>query len=619
MIPTSDAQQAIVGRFPRSYTDSKHAATNPTALLMPTWSECLFRPSRYKIVHGGRGSGKSWAVARALILLASERKLRVLCTREFQNSISESCHELLSSQIRAMRLAHKYTIQQQGVFGSNGSEFLFVGTGTSPEKIMSMEGIDVVWIEQAERVSERSFEILLPTIRQSGSEIWATFNPDEEGDPVWQRFVVNCPPDAVVVRVNHDQNPWFPPELERERAYLYSVDPESAEHVWGGQPRTNQSAQILRGKYVVEEFTAEPSLWDGPYFGCDFGFANDPTTLVKCWVEGFRHGETQGRLYIEHEAYAIGCEISNTPRLFDAVPGARDHLIYADCSRPETISHIRNAGFRIEGCEKWSGSVEDGIAFLRSFEKIILHPKCTHAAEEARLYSFKVDRLTGTVMPDVKDGNDHIWDAVRYALGPLIRRSRLAVYGDSASEITFGDADLEQRPPLLQNYFPCFVGVEASTARIVVFVEALDDGETVWILREFYHDAGQEGLQCDVAADLVKFIAGSRAKSTPCVLLKENAAGLTERLWGEGVWCREQQEDDEAVISGIRAVGTALGRKLLRVHESCTNTLRDLRLYRWDSEKQTRGIEQPEKRNSFCCDALRRIAAEVFQPWRMTS
>ena len=133
-------------------------------------------------------------MARALILKAAKRKLRILCTREFQNSISESCHELLSSQIRAMGLAHKFTIQQQGIFGANGSEFLFIGTGTSPEKIMRMEGIDICWIEQAERVSERSFEILLPTVRQPGSEIIATFNPDEETAPVWQRFILASPP-----------------------------------------------------------------------------------------------------------------------------------------------------------------------------------------------------------------------------------------------------------------------------------------------------------------------------------------------------------------------------------------------------------------------------------------
>ena len=402
-------------------------------LQFPAWAECLFRPSRYKIPHGGRGSGKSWAVARALILKAAERKLRILCTREFQNSISESCHELLQSQIRAMGLAHKYEIQQQGIYGSNGSEFLFVGTGTSPEKIMSMEGVDICWIEQAERVSERSFEILLPTIRQPGSEIWATFNPDQESDPVWQRFVANCPPDAIVVRVNHDQNPWFPKELERERAYLYKVDPESAETVWAGQPRTNQSAQILRGKYAIETFATPNPATDrsieGPFYGADWGYANDPTVLMRCWTSGAEFGKTQGTLLVEYEAYAVGCEISDTAALFDTVPGAREHLILADCAQPSVISHVHNAGFRIEGAEKWSGSVEDGVRYLRSFEKIIIHSRCVHAQEEARLWSFRQDKRTGIVMPDLKPGNDHCWDSVRYALGKQIPvKSGLAIW-----------------------------------------------------------------------------------------------------------------------------------------------------------------------------------------------
>jgi phage terminase large subunit len=299
---------------------------------------------------------------------------------------------------------------------------------------MSMEGVDVCWIEQGERLSERSFEILLPTIRQPGSEIWATFNPDESSDPVYRRFVATRLPGAIVKQVNYMDNPWFPPELDRERAYLFSVDPEAAETVWNGQPRTSQSAQILAGKYIIQPFTVPvddgKALWSAPYYGCDFGFANDPTTLVRCWVAGAVQGQTQGRLMIDHEAWGVGIEISDTPRLFETVPGARQHLIHADCSRSETISHIRNSGFRIEPCEKWSGSVEDGVAFLRSFEKIIIHERCRHAIEEAKLYSFKRDRLTGIVMPNVKDGNDHIWDAVRYALGPLIQpQSDLRIWG----------------------------------------------------------------------------------------------------------------------------------------------------------------------------------------------
>ena len=399
---------------------------NMAEIRFPEWAECLFRPARYKIIHGGRGSGKSWAVARALILLAASRKLRMLCTREFQEQHQRVVPRIaFQSDPRHGTCTQVHDSAAGHLLRERQHEFLFVGAGNSPEKIMSMEGVDICWVEQAERLSERSFEILLPTVRQPGSEVWCTFNPDEESTPVWRRFVATSPPGATVKQVNWQHNPWFPPELERERAYLYSVDPETAEHIWGGHPRTNQSSQVFKGKYVVESFTppmadGEP-VWSGPYYGCDFGFANDPTTLLRCWIAGAEFGKTQGKLMIEYEGWGIGVEITNTPRLFDTIPGAREHLIYADNSRPETISHIRNAGFRIEPCEKWSGSVEDGVSYMRSFERIIVHPRCPRTIEEMRLYSYKVDRLSGIVMPQIADRNNHCMDALRYALGTMIQ------------------------------------------------------------------------------------------------------------------------------------------------------------------------------------------------------
>lgn len=394
-------------------------------LQFPPRFEPLFRPSRYKVFFGGRGSAKSYSAARALLLMAAEKRARVLCTREYQCSMTESVHALLSRQIRAMNLAHKFEIQNQAINGVNGSEFIFYGIATNPEKIKSTEGADVCWVEEGEHVSEKSWEILIPTIREENSEIWVTFNPDQESDPTYQRFVVNSPPDAVVVRVNWDDNPWFPETLRREKDYLFRVDPDAANCVWGGECRRNGSAQILVGKYVVESFTPPTEeCWDGPYYGADWGFANDPTTLVKCWIDSHRR-----RLMVEHEAWALGCELDSIPALFELVPGARQHQIFADCARPETISHIASKGFRISAAEKWSGSVEDGISFLRSFEQIVIHPRCVHAIEEARLYSYRRDRLTGTVLPEILGKHDHVMDSLRYALGLLItRKSTIAIW-----------------------------------------------------------------------------------------------------------------------------------------------------------------------------------------------
>jgi phage terminase large subunit len=392
-------------------------------LEFPAWSECLFRPSRYKIIRGGRGSGKSWAVARALNLLAAERKLRILCTREFQLSIAESCHELLSSQIGKMGLGHKFEILTQSIRGANGSEFLFVGVGTNPEKVMSMEGVDIVWCEQGERMSERSWQILIPTIRQPGSEIWVTFNPDEENDPTYRRFVLSPPPDSISLKIDWQMNPWFPVELARERSYLARVDPEAEAHVWGGECRRNASAQILRGKYIIEEFTppkrdevADEDMWQGPYHGADHGFANDPAVFARLWIDSKHH-----RLMIEYEAWALQCELDDLPALARTIPDIEKYVIRADPSRPETISHLASKGqLRIQAAEAWKGSVEDGIAFLRSFEQIVIHPRCTHHIEEFRLYSYKRDRLTGDVLPEVVDKHNHCIDTDRYALEPMI-------------------------------------------------------------------------------------------------------------------------------------------------------------------------------------------------------
>jgi phage terminase large subunit len=404
----------------------------------PRWSEFLFRPSRFKVAYGGRGSSKSWSFARALIARAYTGKHRILCAREFQSSISESVHQLLSSQIAEMGLAPWFEIQSQSIRCLlTGSEFFFYGLRSNITKVKSTEGITLCWIEEAEKISDESWKVLTPTVRNPGSEIWVTFNPDEILDPSYQLFVTNPVPDCVARRVNWEMNPWFPPELAREKDYLYRVDPEAASWVWGGVPRTNRSSQIFRGKYVVDSFTPPPNdrtqgpCWGGPYFGIDWGFSQDPTVLIRCWIAGAQPGVTRGRLMIEHEAYAIGCEIRDTVKLFDTVPGVRSHVLRADNARPETISHVKSEGaLRIEPVEKWKGSVEDGVNYLRSFEEIVIHPRCQHTLEEARLYSYKVDRLTHDVMPDIVDRHNHCWDAVRYSLEPLIRGSTsLGVWG----------------------------------------------------------------------------------------------------------------------------------------------------------------------------------------------
>jgi phage terminase large subunit len=388
---------------------------------LPAWAKAFSAKSRYKVAYGGRGSGKSWAFARMLLLEAARRPIRVLCARELQISIKDSVHRLLSDQVDALGLSSTFDVGQSFLRGVNGSDFIFKGLRHNATEIKSTEAIDICWVEEAQAVSDESWRLLIPTIRSPGSEIWATFNPDQESDPTYQRFVVNPPPGAIVRRVNYNDNPFFPAELEAERAYLENVDPDAHAHVWLGECRSYSDAQVLANKWRVEAFEPQTG-WDGPYYGADWGFAKDPTALVRAWVDG-------RDLYIEHEAWGVEVELDHTPALFDSVPDAQAHIIRADSARPETIRHLQKHGYEnVSPAKKWPGSVQDGVEFLRSFERIVIHPRCKHTLDEARLWSFKTDRLTGDVLPALVDAHNHCWDAIRYALNPLIRARKASLY-----------------------------------------------------------------------------------------------------------------------------------------------------------------------------------------------
>jgi phage terminase large subunit len=374
----------------------------------------LVNPYRYKIYYGGRGGAKSWSFARALVGEAYRRPLRILCTREFQNSIADSVHRLITDQISALDLDAWFTITQTSIKSHCGSEFIFKGLQRSIQEIKSTEGVDICWVEEAQTISEDSWEILIPTIRKEGSEIWISFNPQQDTDPTFRRFVLNTPPDSILQKVNWSQNPNFPEVLNREREYMLRTDPDAYQHVWEGFCRQISDAIVFRGRFVVETFDAPPS--DARlYYGLDFGFSQDPMALVRCWMR-------DNVLYVDHESYGIGVELDDIAEFINRVPGADTWPIRGDSSRPETISHARRRGFDMAAAKKWNGSVEDGIAVMKGFEKIIIHQRCKHTAEEFRLYSYEVDRQTNDILPKICDKHNHCIDAIRYALDGFIKR-----------------------------------------------------------------------------------------------------------------------------------------------------------------------------------------------------
>jgi len=376
----------------------------------------FFIPMRYKSARGGRGGGKSWAYADSLLALGMKDTKRILCCRELQISIADSVHRLLEDRIDHFGLRYFYKVYKTSIVGINGTEFIFKGVRHNIGEIKSLEGIDYCWVEEAQNVSNESWEILIPTIRKENSEIWLSWNTGDEDDATYQRFVVHPPENCLTILVNWYDNPFFPETLRKEMEYCKRVDPEAYENIWEGKPRKYSEAQIFRNKFIIDTFEVPENIQF--YYGADWGFSNDPTVLIRSFI-------IDKTLYIDYEAYGVGIELDEIEQLFDTVPGSRDWPIVADSSRPDTISYIKRKGFNIKGCNKGSkskiGFIQDGIEFIKKFEKVVIHPRCIHTADEFRHYSYKKDKNTGEVLPIIIDAFNHCIDSLRYSLEGKIR------------------------------------------------------------------------------------------------------------------------------------------------------------------------------------------------------
>jgi phage terminase large subunit len=388
----------------------------------------LLEPARYKGAFGGRGSGKSHFFAELLIEehVANPDQLSV-CIREYQRTLEQSVKRLLEAKINKLGVGSHFEIQDRQIKSRTGSgTIIFEGMQNyNAESIKSLEGFDRAWFAEAQRASQRSLDFLRPTIRKDGSELWFDWNPNEPTDPIDVLLRgPKPPPDSIVVEMNYQDNPWFPKVLREEMEYDKATDPDKYAHVWLGQYATNSERRVFRN-WRIEEFEtpADATLW----LGADWGFAQDPTVLVRCFVIG-------RKLYVDYEAYQVGCEIVDTPSLFMMIPESEKWPMGADNSRPETISHVRKHGFpKIMPSVKGKGSVEDGVEFLKSHE-IIVHPRCQHLADELTLYSYKMDSLTGRVLPVLEDRDNHCIDALRYALEATRRAGKSRVVVDAMPE-----------------------------------------------------------------------------------------------------------------------------------------------------------------------------------------
>jgi phage terminase large subunit len=384
----------------------------PAALPLPGLPpafEALLEPSRYKAAFGGRGSGKSHAFAELLVRRCIEAApLRAVCIREVQRSLDQSVKRLIEDKIQALGLGRHFRVQADRILTPGGGRIIFQGMQNhTAESIKSLEGYDIAWVEEAQALSIRSLDLLRPTIRKPGSELWFSWNPTRADDPVDALFRAGPPPPgSLLAPVRYSDNPHFPEVLRVEMEWDRARDPDKHQHVWLGGYQTFSETRVFKN-WKVEAFETPA---DARFlFGADWGFARDPTVLVRCFVTG-------RTLFVDHEAHQVGCEIDRTPALFDTVPGSRRGPIIADSSRPETISYMQRNGFgSITGSTKGAGSVKDGVEFLKAHD-IVVHPRCRHLIDELALYSYRTHPKTGEILAELEDRENHAVDALRYAV-----------------------------------------------------------------------------------------------------------------------------------------------------------------------------------------------------------
>lgn len=382
---------------------------------LPGWGHLLWDDFRHLGLHGGRGGAKSRSIATALVIQATERHERVLCGREVQKSIKDSVKRLLDDEIQRLGLSSVFDSVETEIRGPNDSLFLFTGVKGNATAIKSIEGVTTFWGEEAQAFSQASIDTIVPTIRAPGSRLIWSWNPDLETDPVdvLLRGEQGPPPRSIVRQVNHDENPWFPEELRAEMEYTRSRDIDKFNHIWLGQYRRNSEARVFKN-WRVEAFES-PTSADFK-LGADFGFSIDPSCALRCWIVG-------REIYVDYEAWGLGIEIDRLPHLFMSIPDAERWPMVADSSRPETISYLRRHGFPlIIPAIKGQRSVEEGVEFLKSYD-VVVHPRCEHLIGELTMYSWKTDPLTGLVLPILEDKDNHLIDALRYAVENARRAS----------------------------------------------------------------------------------------------------------------------------------------------------------------------------------------------------
>jgi phage terminase large subunit len=383
----------------------------------PDRLDFLFEPHRYKVAYGGRGSGKSWSMARALLIKAANEPTRVLCAREIQRSIKQSVHTLLNDQIQSLGLGPFYEVLETEIRGLNGSTFSFTGLATNTvESIKSFEGCDVVWVEEAQTVSKKSWDILIPTIRKPNSEIWVSFNPNIDTDDTYKRFVVEAPENAKVVKVNYTDNPWFPEVLEIERQHSLKTNPDYA-NIWEGDCKAAVDGAIYSNE--IREAQEGNRITTVPYdpmmkvhVVMDLGW-NDSMSVILC-QKGISDLRIIGYIEDDHRTLdSYSAQLKNLSYNWGTMflPHDGQSKDFKHGISAEEI--MKKLGWDIRIVPK--ADIESGIKLARmNFHRIYFDKSAQRLVECLKNYRRSINSATNEPGAPLHDEYSHGADAFRY-------------------------------------------------------------------------------------------------------------------------------------------------------------------------------------------------------------
>ena len=383
---------------------------NLKVIEIPSEFKGLFREDwREAAVYGGRYSLKSHTVARVLLIRARQKKTRIGCFREFQNSISESSHQLLSDLIKQYGLNDFVVTDKAIVNRITGSDFLFKGLWNNEQSIKSIEGIDIAWVEEAQTISKESLEVLTPTVRKPGSQIIYTYNRFAEDDPIHTRLVLEGRPNTLIINVNYDvaiKHGLLPKVIFDEIEDDKKNRPSLYKHKWLGEPSTSER-KIYKDWLIVDELSHHARL---ERYGLDFGYSNDPSSLVAIY-------KYDGGYVLDEICYQKG--LSNK-QIADIIKNQEQMLVIADSAEPKSIDEIYSYGVNIKGAEKGKDSVNNGIQIVQD-QRISVTKRSVNIIREYKNYLWETDK-DGKILNVPEHTFSHSMDAIRYALSSILKQ-----------------------------------------------------------------------------------------------------------------------------------------------------------------------------------------------------